>query len=125
AGLQFHPRLSVLVGQNKAGKTLICASSVLALLGLQAAANRGLNSTHWGGKVTKQNLARRGERKGGAKLSLCYEGQDYTFSYYNRARSPHEAYGPEGQLDPDAALRRIGVDVRAVSFLTTSERRPP
>jgi len=124
-GVEFHPRVSVLVGQNKAGKTLICASSVLALLGLQAAANRGLNSTHWGGKVTKQNLARRGERNGRAKLSLCYEGQDYTFGYYNRPRSPHEACGPEGQLDPDAALRRIGVDVRAVSFLTTSERRPP
>ncbi len=104
---------------------MICASSVLALLGLQAAANRGLNSTHWGGKVTRQNLARRGERGGGAKLSIRYEGQEYSFAYHNRAKSPHEAFGPEGELAPDIALQKIGVDVRAVSFLTTTERRPP
>lgn len=119
--IEFDRRFTLLTGPNSAGKTMICGASVLALLGL-----RNLKSTHWKDKITLDNIARRGVRGGRSTLTVEYDRSDYTFVYHHRTNRPYEVTGPDGQFPhPEDALKQIGLDIRAVDFLTTSERHPP
>jgi hypothetical protein len=115
----FHPRITVLTGRNSQGKTLLCGAAMLALLGLKE-----LGSTHWKDKITSKNLARRGWQKGSATLHLLLGRDPYTFTYRHRTQSPHEAQGPDGKVDGKDTLLQFGIDLGALGFLTTRERRP-